>query len=230
MRRCKRCGADGQRAALVKGRAVCRDCHNAAQRAQRLRRLMAATPDAPQTLFVELNCIDCNATLYTPRFTKMARGGYGPITGPPVLRCSPCRSAAAIERAKIQRQVYPERTVQYSRSRYLRRAEQMKASTERWRKNNPDKVRDIRENRRARELGAFMEDVDRLDLWLVHQGLCGICNEPVEFDTAEVDHIIPLSRGGLHSYDNCQPAHVTCNRRKANKLPQEFNNVRQVAS
>lgn len=45
-------------------------------------------------------------------------------------------------------------------------------------------------------------------------GICGICGEPVEYDDFEVDHIIALAKGGSHSYENTQPAHSICNRRK----------------
>jgi 5-methylcytosine-specific restriction endonuclease McrA len=30
----------------------------------------------------------------------------------------------------------------------------------------------------------------------------------------EVDHILPLARGGPHRYENVQPSHGDCNRRK----------------
>lgn len=29
-----------------------------------------------------------------------------------------------------------------------------------------------------------------------------------------IDHIIPLSRGGAHSYENCQISHLLCNIKK----------------
>lgn len=33
-------------------------------------------------------------------------------------------------------------------------------------------------------------------------------------DPIEVDHIVPISRGGSHTYDNLQAAHANCNRKK----------------
>jgi 5-methylcytosine-specific restriction endonuclease McrA len=35
----------------------------------------------------------------------------------------------------------------------------------------------------------------------------------------ELDHIIPISKGGAHSRDNCQAAHARCNRMKSAKMP-----------
>ena len=51
--------------------------------------------------------------------------------------------------------------------------------------------------------------------------LCGICALPIDQQakpgepfSASVDHIVPLSRGGIHTYANVQAAHHLCNRRK----------------
>jgi 5-methylcytosine-specific restriction endonuclease McrA len=41
-------------------------------------------------------------------------------------------------------------------------------------------------------------------------GRCGICGEFIEGDF-HVDHVLPLSQGGLHGYINVQPAHPICN-------------------
>lgn len=90
--------------------------------------------------------------------------------------------------------------------------------TERWRQANPEKVRDIRENRRTRERDAFVEVVSRELVWAIHLGLCGICFKSVALREMELDHIVPLSREGKHRYSNCQPAHMVCNRRKASKV------------
>jgi 5-methylcytosine-specific restriction endonuclease McrA len=76
--------------------------------------------------------------------------------------------------------------------------------------------------RRALHFNAFVEDIDKRKLWEMHDGLCGICKSYVPFGKTTIDHIIPLSRGGLHCYDNVQPAHASCNRRKADLLPHQF--------
>ena len=65
--------------------------------------------------------------------------------------------------------------------------------------------------------------IDRLgsrDGWL-----CGICGKKIKPDAPRVypagpsiDHIIPLSRGGEHSWSNVQTAHIGCNIKKSNKL------------
>lgn len=53
---------------------------------------------------------------------------------------------------------------------------------------------------------------------------CGICGTPVDARrghpdplSPSVDHIVPYSRGGSNTADNCQLAHLICNLRKNNR-------------
>lgn len=56
---------------------------------------------------------------------------------------------------------------------------------------------------------------------------CAICTEPVDFSlkrperlSPSIDHIIPVSRGGTNTPENLQLAHLTCNIRKRNRMPE----------
>ena len=56
--------------------------------------------------------------------------------------------------------------------------------------------------------------------------ICQICGQPVDENaswkdplSATIDHIIPLSKGGEHSWGNVQCAHRRCNSLKGNQLP-----------
>lgn len=57
-----------------------------------------------------------------------------------------------------------------------------------------------------------------LDRWLIARRdgwVCGICSEHVSPDEMwSIDHIVPLARGGSHSYENVQLAHFDCNTKK----------------
>jgi 5-methylcytosine-specific restriction endonuclease McrA len=89
-----------------------------------------------------------------------------------------------------------------------------------WAKRNRDSVTANTQAYRARKAGLFRHHVDRGVLYEIDRGLCGICGEPVERDSSwHVDHIVPLSKGGEHSYLNCQVSHGPCNQRKNAKLP-----------
>lgn len=92
----------------------------------------------------------------------------------------------------------------------------------RWREENPElnkeRNRLYRANRRARIAGARVEKYIQLkNLHNWESRLCGICHLNIEGDY-QVDHIIPLSRGGEHSTANLQLAHSFCNQSKFNKL------------
>lgn len=74
-----------------------------------------------------------------------------------------------------------------------------------------DKKHNSPASRRARKMGAFVEHIDKRKLWHQYQGICGLCLTPVPLSRVTIDHIIPLSQGGLHEYANVQPAHGLCN-------------------
>lgn len=67
---------------------------------------------------------------------------------------------------------------------------------------------------RARQVGTFVEDVHKLVLLERDDGVCGICGGDVDPLNFDIDHIVPLSRGGEHSYANTQTAHPICNSKK----------------
>ncbi len=97
---------------------------------------------------------------------------------------------------------------------------------------NPEKYQAISHRnasaRRARKLGA--PEIDKIDRRVVFerdQFICQLCGRPTDpngesGDRPSVDHIIPLSRGGSHTYANVQTTHLTCNRYKHNKLESEL--------
>jgi 5-methylcytosine-specific restriction endonuclease McrA len=75
--------------------------------------------------------------------------------------------------------------------------------------------------RRARLREAFVEDVALFDLYNAANGQCMLCLATIDLDLAypnplspSVDHIKPLIKGGLHSRENLQIAHLSCNRKK----------------
>lgn len=92
-----------------------------------------------------------------------------------------------------------------------------------WRMSNPERAAELARKgvltRRARIRGAYVETVDPMKVYSRDCGVCGICSRPVEMEESwHVDHVIPLSRGGEHSYANVQLAHATCNKSKGSRL------------
>ena len=79
--------------------------------------------------------------------------------------------------------------------------------------------------RRIRIKEAFIEKVEPMKVFERDNWICKLCNHPVSklmdkrlVDIASLDHIIPISKGGEHSYANTQLAHVSCNIRKGNRV------------
>jgi hypothetical protein len=87
-----------------------------------------------------------------------------------------------------------------------------------WAAANPDKRRNYRAKRRALELAAYVEDVDRQTVWERDGGICHICGTAANPDQWDLEHIIPLAKGGFHSYANTAVSHPLCNKRKGAKL------------
>ena len=51
---------------------------------------------------------------------------------------------------------------------------------------------------------------------------CVYCGSPLELDTATLDHVFPLCKGGAHAPGNLVSACGGCNRLKGDLLPTEF--------
>lgn len=71
--------------------------------------------------------------------------------------------------------------------------------------------------RRATKFGVPFEVVDRIKVFARDRWRCQMCARKVTKDDAELDHIVPLSKGGPHNYANTQCACKQCNRAKGNK-------------
>jgi 5-methylcytosine-specific restriction endonuclease McrA len=55
---------------------------------------------------------------------------------------------------------------------------------------------------------------------------CYLCLEPILFGNDQLDHKIPISRGGTHEYHNLGIVHAKCNKEKFTKTEAEFVNYK----
>ena len=125
---------------------------------------------------------------------------------------------------KPRRRVSPEQAEETKRRYAERNCEKVRARVKAWKIANRDRARaNSRKNaqtRHARLMGALVEVVDPLVVFRTAKGVCGICKMRVRSDQKwHLDHILPLSKGGVHSYDNVQVAHSHCNVRKHASIP-----------
>ncbi len=61
----------------------------------------------------------------------------------------------------------------------------------------------------------------RKNVLLRDGGVCQYCGQEYRFEDLTVDHVVPLSRGGLDAWSNVLAACKDCNRKKGNMLPDE---------
>lgn len=84
-----------------------------------------------------------------------------------------------------------------------------------WRAANPDKVILQKQRRRIRELGVRAFDIKPKEIARILNSPCVYCGSNANI---QVDHVVPLSKGGHHSIGNLAPACKTCNVRKSAKF------------
>lgn len=73
------------------------------------------------------------------------------------------------------------------------------------------------------------DDIDHLFVFERDEWTCCICKNPIDrrlrgnhWWRATLEHIIPLSKGGTHTYDNVGASHWICNMQKGNELPERL--------
>lgn len=123
----------------------------------------------------------------------------------------------------------PGKTSLYSKSYRVRHPERR----ERYRQDNKDKYNAyLRKWRKGPKFAAIVakrraslavaEVFDREEIWKRDGGYCYLCNSPVDQNNWHMDHVVPLSRGGDHAFDNCAVTHPVCNLKKGTKTPWEM--------
>lgn len=118
-----------------------------------------------------------------------------------------------------------------------------RAGVKKSRKRNPDKTRAYAAKRRMTTREAYVNYVSipkKTEILKKQNGVCANCNKKeseIEYRKSkgsngniiqwkwELDHVIPISRGGKHSEDNVQVLCWNCNSRKRDKLPADWDYV-----
>lgn len=192
-------------------------------------------------------CSDCGKTKTAADFYvhKQTRDGLYPY-------CKQCGSERSklnyqrnIEKARARRKAYYAAhceeakaaakawaatnadKVAERRQRYLEsHREQEKRRSRQWATANPDRVRHQNRLKKARSRGAEVCSLT-LTEWeaivAAYGSRCAYCGCRPE--RLEMDHVIPLSKGGQHASDNVVPACQPCNARKHDKPAPKFNRI-----
>lgn len=72
----------------------------------------------------------------------------------------------------------------------------------------------------TKDYHAFQKGVrfSRQNLYLRDLFQCQYCSETLDPDSLNIDHVIPLSKGGKTNWENCVTSCIPCNSRKANRI------------
>jgi len=140
------------------------------------------------------------------------------------------------ETKKREREKNKDRYSKYWKDRYANNKDEIIVANTKYAQDNKERLSKYRKSRidfrhanfhkhRANKFDAFVELINRKDVFERDNYICQICKQPtlpnVESSHSlfpTVDHIIPLSKGGTHEYSNVQCAHLGCNSSKGNKI------------
>ena len=109
-----------------------------------------------------------------------------------------------------------------SRAYYVDNKDKWKISNKRWYEANKEyyRAKDALRGARKKAVNQF---TDKDELWILKEAMALAKIRTKLFNVAwEVDHIIPISKGGAHSADNIQVVPASWNRKKSNKHTEKF--------
>lgn len=93
-----------------------------------------------------------------------------------------------------------------------------------------------RKEGRLNERNTIDTDITLIKLYERDKGICHICNEPCDYNDKQItdeghfiagetypsiDHVIPIAKGGKHSWNNVKLAHHKCNGIKSDRIIRE---------
>jgi len=122
------------------------------------------------------------------------------------------------EKRRAYLEVNAERRLEQGRAYNRAHRQEAREYSRQWRLANPDRHRLQVAARRARLLSATVDGVsvtvEALEArWAMWGQCCYVCGD----DATETDHVIPLTRGGLHVPANLRPICKPCNCSKYNR-------------
>lgn len=140
--------------------------------------------------------------------------------------------AEALARQRIYRMQRPEQDRAAKRAYYLSHRDEILQRTREWATVNSDAAQAnawaSRYRSRARRVGAtvVVERFLKADVIERYGDHCAYC-ETGPFE--QLDHYVPVSKGGPHTLENVRPSCVSCNATKAHAMPRDFLNSGSAA-
>lgn len=118
----------------------------------------------------------------------------------------------------------PDRVKELKKAYAAAHPDRMKKAREAWEKAHPEKNRVKVQNYKARKRrngGSLSPDIFER-LYKFQRGKCAVCKVDLKKTSHQLDHIIPLARGGKNTDSNTQLTCPTCNQKKHAKDPIRF--------
>ncbi len=119
-----------------------------------------------------------------------------------------------------------EKRREYAKQYYVLNSEKVLEHNKQYHKNHRELRRSYEHNRKAVKFGIDSERFHDIEIFKRDNWVCGICGERVDRNlvhphpySKNLDHIIPISKGGSHTRMNTQCSHRVCNIKKYNKMP-----------
>ncbi len=142
-------------------------------------------------------------------------------------RCKECRAARQREVNAGRR----DQIAEYNASYYAEHREEALAYQAAYHLKNPHVMwaKGYRDRSVAMGHNPVVEQFTREDVLAEYGEECVYCGGPFE----ELDHFVPVSKGGAHTLANVRPSCALCNRRKGGRLravPVDWKSNRRVAT
>lgn len=146
------------------------------------------------------------------------------------------KEKARLYRLKYRANMTPEeRASRNEASRIYRNEnrEYFKRKSTEWNKKNPEAAVRAVLRRRAKKRGNGYEVYTTQQVIEMYGTDCHICSEPIDLSlprkigapgwkhSLQVDHVVPISKGGPDILDNVRPSHAFCNMTKRDKTTEE---------
>lgn len=136
--------------------------------------------------------------------------------------CKPCFAKRCADWRAKNRERSREINRKASRKKYAKDPDLHNARVRDWGKRHPENLLAIKARRRAREK-ILAVPVSRDYIIERDGGVCHICGKKPPRHLIELDHLVPLSKGGNHTPENLAVSCATCNRKRGpGRLPAQM--------
>jgi len=138
--------------------------------------------------------------------------------------CEPCKKAGNERHKNRYDEATPEQKWSRNTKWRVENPEKFKESREKWVENNPEKIASKNRRQRAIKAGVASEPYTSNQILEIYGAICHICNENINLEAPrsaaggegwelglQLDHVVPLSKGGLDTLNNIKPSHAKCN-------------------